>query len=131
MVRKAKSSEEISYYLNLPKYSIRLGLHNLNAANYKGVRNKPKNYSVTIKDPLTKDSFKPNKNVYVKEYVYVYYTKERLKNIAESILHLLETGEWDETIAKSDYTNPKKYPSQDILIEEYDFYEIAKKTKDR
>lgn len=105
--KRAKKAEEISYYLNLPQYSLRIGLHNLNAENYTGVRNRPMNHGVTLKDLRKKDTFKAKKGVKVNEYVYIYWTEQRLKNIAKAILHLLETGVWDKTIAEPDYTNPK------------------------
>ena len=104
--KRANKAEEISYYLNLPQYSLRIGLHNLNAENYTGVRNRPMNHGVTLKDLRKKDTFKAKKGVKVKEYVYIYWTERRLKNISKSILHLLETGIWDKTIAEPDYTNP-------------------------
>lgn len=105
--KRANKAEEISYYLNLPQYSLRIGLHNLNAENYTGVRNRPMNHGVTLKDLRKKDTFKARKGVKVNEYVYIYWTEQRLKNIAKAILHLLETGVWDKTIAEPDYTNPK------------------------
>ena len=107
-VTRAQNAEEISYYLNLPQYSLRIGLHNLNAENYKGVRKRPKNYGITFKDATDADTFRPYKDVDVKEYVYVYTTKDRLKKIAEAILHLLENGEWDNDIAPADYVNPQQ-----------------------
>lgn len=107
MQETAEEAESISYYLNLPQYSLRIGLHNINAENYKDVRNRPINHGVTLKDWTKKDTFKAKKGVKVKEYVYLYWTEERLKNIAKAILHLLETGDWDKTIAEPDYINPK------------------------
>ncbi len=107
MQETAEKAESISYYLNLPQYSLRIGLHNINAENYKDVRNRPINHGVTLKDWTKKDTFKAKKGVKVKEYVYLYWTEERLKNIAKAILHLLETGDWDKTIAEPDYINPK------------------------
>ncbi len=83
-------------------------MHNLNAENYKGVRKRPKNYGITFKDATDADTFRPYKDVDVKEYVYVYTTKDRLKKIAEAILHLLENGEWDNDIAPADYVNPQQ-----------------------
>ena len=114
MIRKTQNEEPddekkttISYYLDLPQYSLRIGLHNLNAKNYKGERNRPENHAVTFKNPLDEDIFKPHKGVNVKEYVYVYWTKERLEKVARAILNLLQTGVWDNSIAEPDYTNPK------------------------
>ncbi len=121
-VKSAKKATEISYYLNLPQYSLRIGLHNLNAENYKGVRNRPKNYGITLKDATAADTFKPHKDVNVKEYVYVYWTKERLKKIAEAILHLLENGEWDNEIAPADYVNPQQSKGSKGLGGVNDYY---------
>lgn len=105
IVRRADEVNEISYYLNLPQYSLRLGLHNMNAANYKGNRKRPKNYGVTFKNPQEPDTFRPAEGVDVAEYVYIDSDQERMKSIAQAILHLLESGEWDEQIAPSDYKN--------------------------
>ncbi|MBR6249952.1 MAG: hypothetical protein IKR17_02010 [Bacteroidales bacterium] len=105
-VVSAEDADEISYYLNLPEYSLRIGLHNLNTENYKGSRNRQMNYGVTFKDFTKKDTFREKKGVKVKAYVYVYFTQERLKLIAKAILYLLENGEWDDSIAKADYENP-------------------------
>ena len=121
-VKSAKKATEISYYLNLPQYSLRIGLHSLNAENYKGVRNRPKNYGITFKDATAADTFRPNKDVDVKEYVYVYWTKERLKKIAEAILHLLENGEWDNDIAPADYVNPQQSKGSKGLGGVNDYY---------
>lgn len=110
-VRSATDTSSISYYLVLPEYSIRIGLHNLKAYNYTGYRNRPKNYGVTLKKPSFEDTFESQDGVRVKEFVYEYWTKDRLKHIAESILFLLENGYWNETIAPADYVNPKNADS--------------------
>ncbi len=106
-VRRANDISGISCYLVLSKFSLRLGLHNMNAANYQGKRKRPKNYGVTFKNPQEPDTFRPAEGVDVAEYVYIDSDQERMKSIAQAILHLLESGEWDEQIAPSDYKNPQ------------------------
>lgn len=103
--QRAKNVDEISYYLNLPQYSFRLGLHNLKAKNYQGNRQKKSNYGVTFKEPNLPNTFEAKDGVNVVEYVYVYWTPELLKKVAQAILHLLETGQWDESIAPADAKN--------------------------
>ena len=103
--KRAKNVDEISYYLNLPQYSFRLGLHNLKAKNYQGNRQKKSNYGVTFKEPNLPNTFEAKDGVNVVEYVYVYWTPELLKKVAQAILHLLETGQWDESIAPADAKN--------------------------
>ena len=121
-VRSANDVTEISFYLDMPQYSLRIGLHNMNAKNYSGLRKRPKNYGITFKDATDADTFRPNKDVDVKEYVYVYWTKERLKKIAEAILHLLENGEWDNDIAPADYVNPQQSKGSKGLGGVNDYY---------
>jgi hypothetical protein len=103
--QRAKNVDEISYYLNLPQYSFRLGLHNLKAKNYQGNRQKKSNYGVTFKEPNLPNTFEAKDGVNVVEYVYVYWTPELLRKVAQAILHLLETGQWDESIAPADAKN--------------------------
>lgn len=104
-MRIAKNVDEISYYLNLPQYSFRLGLHNLKAKNYQGNRQKKSNYGVTFKEPNLPNTFEAKDGVNVVEFVYVYWTPELLRKVAQAILHLLETGQWDESIAPADAKN--------------------------
>ena len=118
--QRAKNVDEISYYLNLPQYSFRLGLHNLKAKNYQGNRQKKSNYGVTFKEPNLPNTFEAKDGVNVVEYVYVYWTPELLRKVAQAILHLLETGQWDESIAPADAKNISPMKKNEKGLKGYD-----------
>ena len=92
---------------NGDSYTLRISMHNMNANNYARHNYTKNNYGITFKTQDNKSVFFADDNIEAVEYVYneEQTDKKRLKAIAKAILHLLETSEWDETIAPADVIN--------------------------
>ena len=92
---------------NGKSYSLRLSMHNVKVINYEKNGHKNNNYGVTFKSKDVDSTFESNDNIKAIEYVYFeeYTDNQLLKQIAISILNLLETGVWDESIAPADQVN--------------------------
>lgn len=81
--------------------SIRISFHNAHAANYAGRNMAKGNVSIVVKDTSLPDTFRPYEDIRLTEYVYDIKDSDarRYAMIAKGILHLLETGEYEDMAA--------------------------------
>lgn len=89
------------FAVNGETISIRLSNHNVNANNYiRNNSNYSQNVSIVIKRKDNKNTFKPNDNVILEEFVYLDNRLSKIENpfigIIDSIIDFLKTGKFDD-----------------------------------